>query len=102
MSWAAMRFALVAALALLAIVPPASAQRWPAVTAEALSVHVRELADDRYAGRAPGTPGGEAAARYIAGRFAAAGLRPVGREDDAGGTGAVGAGPTKGLADGVE
>jgi len=29
-------------------------------------------------------------------------LRPVGREDDAGGTGAVGAGPTKGLADGVE
>lgn len=68
--------ALLLALALTA--DPAGAQRRPAITAEALAEHVRVLADDRMAGRAPGTPGGAAAEAYVADQFAAAGLRPVG------------------------
>jgi hypothetical protein len=45
-----------------------------------LEAHVRELASDRYAGRAPGTPGGEAAVRYIETRLRAAGLEPAGSD----------------------
>lgn len=80
MRWAAVGLVLLAVLPL-AAPAPAGAQRRAAVMADALSAHVRELADDRYAGRAPGTPGGEAAAAYVAAQFAAVGLRPVGRED---------------------
>lgn len=42
--------------------------------------HVRELASDRYAGRAPGTRGGEAAADYIEARLRGAGLEPAGTD----------------------
>ncbi|MDH7486081.1 MAG: M20/M25/M40 family metallo-hydrolase [Anaerolineae bacterium] len=40
--------------------------------------HVRELAGPAYDGREAGTPGGEAAARYVAEQFAALGLQPAG------------------------
>ncbi len=40
--------------------------------------HVVRLASDETEGRAPGTPGGEAAARYIAEQLDAAGLTPAG------------------------
>ena len=43
-----------------------------------LGADVQFLADDLLAGRAPGTPGGEIAARFIAARFQALGLEPAG------------------------
>lgn len=39
--------------------------------------HIARLASDSMEGRAPGTPGGERAAGYIAAAFEAAGLRPL-------------------------
>jgi len=39
--------------------------------------HLRFLADDALEGRAPGTRGGDLAARYIAAQFEAAGLQPI-------------------------
>ncbi len=39
---------------------------------------MKELADDKYQGRYPGTPGGDAAARYIAGQLASYGVTPAG------------------------
>lgn len=50
-----------------------------AVSLEALRRHTFFLGDDAQEGRAPGTPGAEAAARYIAGELERAGLRPLGR-----------------------
>ena len=47
-----------------------------------LEAHLRILASDAFQGRAPGTPGGDAAARYIAEQFRAAGLRPAPGTDD--------------------
>lgn len=41
------------------------------------SAHIRFLAADELRGRAPGTPGGQVAARYIAEQFRAAGLTTV-------------------------
>jgi len=43
-----------------------------------LRADVQCLADDLLGGRAPGTPGGEIAARFIASRFQALGLEPAG------------------------
>jgi hypothetical protein len=43
-----------------------------------LKKHVYYLASDRLEGRLPGTPGAEAAARYIARQFKKAGLKPAG------------------------
>jgi Zn-dependent M28 family amino/carboxypeptidase len=43
-----------------------------------LRADVQFLADDLLGGRAPGTPGGEIAARFIAARFQALGLEPAG------------------------
>ncbi len=43
---------------------------------EKIRAHVRFLADDLLEGRAPGTRGGELAARYIAAQFALVGLDP--------------------------
>ena len=40
--------------------------------------HIETLASPDYAGRMAGSPGGQAAANYIANRFAAYGLQPVG------------------------
>lgn len=49
----------------------------PALDAERIARDMRTLAADSFAGRAPGTPGGEAAAAYIARAFEAAGLEAV-------------------------
>ena len=40
--------------------------------------HIETLAGPEFAGRQPGTPGGQAAAEYIAARFAEYGLQPAG------------------------
>jgi len=68
-------FAVIAAAAL------ASAQE-PSPAAARLKADVAYLADDAREGRAPGTPGIEAAAGYIADAFKAAGLKPAAGSDD--------------------
>ena len=54
----------------------------PAVKAEIstadLQRRIQKLADDEFEGRAPGTPGGQAASQYIADEMKAAGLIPMG------------------------
>jgi Zn-dependent M28 family amino/carboxypeptidase len=45
-------------------------------TARMVDAHVRFLADDLLRGRAPGTPGGDIAARYIRSQFQQIGLEP--------------------------
>ncbi len=50
----------------------------PALSADAIAGHMRTLSADSFMGRAPGTPGGEAAAAYIAAAFENAGLEPAG------------------------
>jgi len=45
------------------------------------SAHLRTLAADEMMGRDPGTPGGDAAAQYIAGQFRAAGMQPIAGSD---------------------
>jgi Zn-dependent M28 family amino/carboxypeptidase len=47
------------------------------ITAEEIRAHTAFLADDMLQGRAPGTRGGDLAARYIAAQFARSGVRPV-------------------------
>jgi hypothetical protein len=49
-----------------------------AVSVQALRRHTFFLGDDALEGRAPGTPGAETAARYIAGELERAGVRPLG------------------------
>ncbi len=49
-----------------------------AVEARTLRAHFQFLADDAVEGRAPGTRGGEAAAKYIAAQFERLGLEPAG------------------------
>ena len=45
---------------------------------EAIASHIRFLADDLLAGRDPGTPGFDVAARYVASELQALGLKPAG------------------------
>jgi Zn-dependent M28 family amino/carboxypeptidase len=45
---------------------------------EKIRAYVRAVSDDAMQGRAPGTPGGEMAAAYVAKQFAADGLTPAG------------------------
>ncbi|HXV89745.1 MAG TPA: M20/M25/M40 family metallo-hydrolase [Gemmatimonadales bacterium] len=52
----------------------------PTVNAAALDAHLRYLSDDLLEGRAPGTRGGELAARYIAAQFQALGLEGAGAD----------------------
>ena len=52
----------------------------PPVNAAALDAHLRYLSDDLLEGRAPGTRGGELAARYIAAQFQALGLEGAGAD----------------------
>ncbi len=52
------------------------------ITAAELRAHVEHLASDALEGREAGTPGGRLAAKYIAGVFAASGLKPVEGADD--------------------
>ena len=72
----------VAAVFLSMLVPalPTMAQQapdWDAAGAAWWS-HVQYLADDKLQGRLPGTPGFEAATRYVEMQFEAAGLKPAG------------------------
>jgi len=48
------------------------------LTPEAIRKDLQALANDDMQGRQPGTPGGERAARYLAGRFQEIGLAPAG------------------------
>ncbi|HET9947322.1 MAG TPA: M28 family peptidase [Longimicrobiales bacterium] len=50
----------------------------PVISAEEIAEHTRHLASDELLGRAPGQPGGEAAAEYIAEHFASLGLEAPG------------------------
>jgi Zn-dependent M28 family amino/carboxypeptidase len=69
----------VATTAVLAADPPKTAPPFVAeIDAARLRAHVEFLADDLLEGRAPGTRGGDLAARYIAAQFALAGLEPGG------------------------
>ena len=56
----------------------------PVVKAEVstadLQRRIQTLADDKFEGRAPGTPGGQAASQYIADEMKAAGLLPMGED----------------------
>ena len=51
----------------------------PALSSDAVRKHVYFLASDELAGRLPGTPGAEKAARYIADEFKRAGLKTLGK-----------------------
>jgi Zn-dependent M28 family amino/carboxypeptidase len=78
--------ALTLVLASAGLVQPAAAQRAPSsdltpalasIDAAHLRAHIAFLADDMLEGRAPGTRGGELAARYIATRFERIGLEAL-------------------------
>jgi Zn-dependent M28 family amino/carboxypeptidase len=82
-----MRSASICLLFGLLIVPPAAGQGGgaspaarlaAAVDPRVLRAHLEFLADDALEGRAPGTRGGELAAKYIATQFARLGLEPAG------------------------
>jgi Zn-dependent M28 family amino/carboxypeptidase len=49
----------------------------PEISGELIQQHMRTLSGDEYQGRSPGTPGGDAAADYVAQAFAGIGLEPV-------------------------
>lgn len=75
-------FLFIAAAACLYLTPAAWAQSETSFPEDHLSLaetsaHIRFLAADELRGRAPGTPGGQIAARYIAEQFRAAGLQTV-------------------------
>lgn len=48
------------------------------LSADSIRAHMSALSSDELMGRGPGHPGGDMAAEYIAGRFEAYGLEPVG------------------------
>ncbi len=56
--------------------PKAEGPTSPEITAADLGYRIKELADDKYEGRAPGTPTGEAAAQWIADEFKRVGALP--------------------------
>lgn len=56
---------------------PATAPPVGAVTQEIIEAPLRFLSDDLLEGRAPGTRGGDIAARYLASQFAGLGLKPA-------------------------
>ncbi|OYU15470.1 MAG: peptidase M28 [Alphaproteobacteria bacterium PA4] len=62
---------------LIALLASSAAAR-PPTRAETWTADIATLASDAMAGRQPGTPGYEAAARYVEKRFRALGLRPAG------------------------
>ena len=78
----ALLFALMLAPALAAqmnlTLPPAAQEEAKSIDPERLRLYDKTLASDAFEGRAPGQPGGEKAARYIADAFKAAGLEPAG------------------------
>ncbi|WP_122468166.1 M28 family peptidase [Brevundimonas lutea] len=70
--------AALATLALGACATVGGASENGEVSAERLNAYVRELADDRYGGRGPGTPGEELTVQWIADQFETLGLEPAG------------------------
>ncbi|MEQ1753020.1 MAG: M28 family metallopeptidase [Micropepsaceae bacterium] len=58
---------------------PGHAVTQSAITAQDFAFRVKSLADDRFAGRGPGTPNGEAAADWIAAEMQRVGLTPGNR-----------------------
>jgi len=59
--------------------PPAAPPPTPAegeITVQSLTNHIKILASDEFAGRAPATPGGVKAAEYLAKQLAALGIEP--------------------------
>lgn len=60
------------------VTPAATPAASPLFTPEGFRAHVAFLADDLLQGRDAGSPGYEIAARYVASRFEALGLRPAG------------------------
>lgn len=69
----------LASPALAQVAPPAGE---PTFSAEAVKAHVTFLADDLLEGRNAGTRGYDIAARYVATRFEALGLKPAGPNGD--------------------
>jgi Zn-dependent M28 family amino/carboxypeptidase len=65
-------------LILMACQAPADMEALPEVSADRIEQHLRTLSADEFAGRSPGTAGGDMAAEYIAERFQEAGLKPIG------------------------
>ncbi len=74
------------AVTLIAVSRPVTAQRVPAdtagppvaaITQQLIEAPVRFLSDDLLEGRAPGTRGGDVAARYLVSQFAGLNLRPA-------------------------
>jgi Zn-dependent M28 family amino/carboxypeptidase len=59
-------------------IPAVALQAAQAIDPEKIRAAVRELADDKYQGRYPGTPGGDAAAKYIADQMSSYGVKPAG------------------------
>lgn len=53
----------------------------PVASAAEIGRRIERLASDEFEGRAPGTPGGQAASQYIADEMQAAGLEPMGSND---------------------
>jgi Zn-dependent M28 family amino/carboxypeptidase len=81
-------FSLATALALGGVASaqaPVEPSAVPTFTPEAFRAHVAFLADDLLQGRDAGSVGYEIAARYVASRFEALGLRPAGTPAAAGG-----------------
>ncbi len=81
-----MRHLILGALLAALVVPGAAAQQRSSAAAQAaravdgraMQAHLEFLADDALEGRAPGTRGGDIAARYIATQFKRLGLQPAG------------------------
>ncbi|MGI4758282.1 MAG: hypothetical protein ACRYGF_15715, partial [Janthinobacterium lividum] len=59
-------------------IPTSAQEEAKSIDPERLRQHDKTLASDAFEGRAPGQPGGEKAARYIADAFKAAGVEPAG------------------------
>ncbi len=68
----------LSAAVVLAAIPAIAAE--PAFSPDRVKAHVTFLADDLLEGRGTGTRGYDIAARYVASQFAAAGLKPGGRD----------------------
>ncbi|HVP59418.1 MAG TPA: M28 family peptidase [Myxococcaceae bacterium] len=62
------------------VIAPGAADAAAAIRAEAISAHIRFLADDLLEGRAPGERGFDIAAAYVASQLQGMGLEPAGDE----------------------
>ena len=58
--------------------PPAALAAAQGIDPEQIRASVKELADDKYEGRYPGTKGGDMAAKYIADQLGSYGVKPAG------------------------